>query len=413
MRRALLIAAVLAALAGTGCATGVTRGPGTITDHSALVTGIFVTNGEGRFVDSWVEYGPTKAYGFSTQHSTSELDPGAYWGSANDFLSGLQRGTTYHYRVCASDSTQVGGPGCGEDRQFTTQSFVCGDTVTTDVRLTGDTGCSGGPYALKIGADGVEIDLAGHALSGSVSQHGEGPAGIVNPDGYDDVRVRHGKLSFINAFSATSASRNRLLNVHVSAVAQGVDFSGGADNEVRRSDIVGYASGAVVASGSRFVLADSDVESVFSPGAQINGDDARIVNDHFPTAIDADHRAEALRVVANRAHVAGNHVTGKWVGGFFLQGSNHVVVDNQLTGVLGDGIFVDAFSNGVTLRGNTVTGAADDGIDVRAAGTRLEGNAAYDNGDWGIDGVAGVIDLGGNVASSNGQFAGCRNVVCN
>ena len=39
-----------------------------------------------------------------------------------DKLTGLQRATTYHARLRAQDAQQSGGPGCGEDRTFRTQS---------------------------------------------------------------------------------------------------------------------------------------------------------------------------------------------------------------------------------------------------------------------------------------------------
>ena len=88
------------------------------------------------------------------------------------------------------------------------------------------------------------------------------------------------------------------------------------------------------------------------------------------------------------------------------------MVNNKLSGLSGDGIFVSPFSAGTLLRDNLVDGMSDDGIDVQAAGTRLEGNSATNNGDWGIDAVPGVTDLGGNTASGNGQAAQCRNVFC-
>lgn len=77
-----------------------------------------------------------------------------------------------------------------------------------------------------------------------------------------------------------------------------------------------------------------------------------------------------------------------------------------------DGIFVAADSTRTELRGNVVTGFADDGIDVEAPGTILRGNTTNDNGDLGIEAVAGVIDRGGNQASGNGNPLQCVNVTC-
>jgi hypothetical protein len=413
VRRALVVAAGVAVLAGTGCATGFTGPPGTIGPNSANVSGSFATN-VGGTVETWVEYGPTKAYGSATQHSIHQLDPGNFQGQAGGQLTGLQRDTVYHYRVCASDSDQQGGPGCGEDRHFKTQPIGCGETLTTDVRLTGDFSCGADP-ALRIGADGVDLNLGGHKMVGFVSPKGESNPGIVN-DGYDDFILRNGQASgYTTAFTATDANRNLVRYVQLEGLGFGADFQGGADNAVRHSDVVGAVYGAVHSHDSaRLVVADSKLEAFFTNGgAWIESNDARIVRNRFVTEIGLDHRVPALKVTGNRAHIAENIVSGSWLaGGFVLSGSDNVVVSNNLTGGTGDGIFVSPFSANLTLRGNLVDGWSDDGIDVQAASTRLESNSATNNGDWGIDAVPGVTDQGGNTASGNGQAAQCRNVIC-
>lgn len=88
--------------------------------------------------------------------------------SVGGSLPDLERATSYHYRFCAQDSTQQGGPQCGEDRTFKTQSFACGDTVTTSVRFTGNVECpirDFGVTGIIVGAPGIEIDMNGFELS--------------------------------------------------------------------------------------------------------------------------------------------------------------------------------------------------------------------------------------------------------
>jgi hypothetical protein len=412
MRRTLLVALAVAALAATGCAKGITGPPRFISATDASVDGSFATNTGGRVVH-WAQYGPTTAYGSETPHFATELDPGQFTDSVTAQLTGLQRDTVYHYRVCASDSDQQGGPGCGEDRALRTQQAACGDTVTTDIRLTGDMVCQGPGPLYTIGAAGLDINLAGHGVTGVLSPF-NGPAGIVNPDGYDDVTVRNGALGGFNpAFEATSADRNRVLHVAAGSFT-GVRITGGADNEIRHSTLRGTVAGGLVATGTqRLIVADSDIASVFAPAALVNGDAARVVRNTFEAIqLPVPYEDVALRVTGTGARVAENQVTGKWDGGFFVLGADHVVVDNQLSGVEGDGIFVDPFSTNVRLARNAVDGAADDGFDIQATGVRLGENSATDNGDWGIDAVPGVTDLGGNTASGNGQAAQCRNIIC-
>jgi hypothetical protein len=416
MRSAVAIAAGTAVLACTGCAVGFT-GPigGGIGVDRAVVTGHWVDSTSGT-LETWAEYGPTRAYGFESEHARYTLDPGITQGDTTAFIDGLQRDSVYHYRICASDPDEPEAPSkCGEDRRFRTQEIGCGETVTRDVKLTGYflSSCAG-DFGLKIGADGIDVNLAGYGLSGFVSQRGDGVPAIVNPDGYDDVTVRNGSLGGITGYSATGASRNLLRGLSVTGIGQGVSFLGGADNAIRHSDVSGPLNGAVRArDSSRLVVADSQLAGTFfDAGAVIDSDDARIVRNRFIPALDFENRLPALKLTGNRAHIAGNVVSGHWKGGFVLSGSDNVVVDNQLSGLFEDGIFVSPFSSGVLLRGNRIDGMADDGIEVQAAGTRLDGNSATNNGDWGIDAVPGVTDLGGNTASGNGQAAQCRNVAC-
>jgi hypothetical protein len=410
----LVIFVGIAGIACSGCAT-LTGPPSAVNADSAVVTGSFATNTGGQ-VEGWFEYGPTTAYGSETEHQLNTLDPGVSGGGLAGQLTGLQRNTVYHYRACASDSQQQGGPGCGEDRTFKTQPVNCGDTVTTDIKLTADLGACFGQFALKVGADGLDINLGGHTMFGSVGPHVETIPGIVN-DGHDDLTVRNGTLSgFGTAFDATDASRNAIRNADVGGLDVGASFVGGADNEIHRSEMSGPASGAVRAEHSPgLVLADSQVQALFNDaGALIQSDDARIVNNRFVPVpgLDYEDLLPALKLIGNRARIAGNSVSGVWSDGFVLAGSGNVVVDNELTGKFGDGILVTPFSSGVVLRRNVVQGFGDDGIDVQAAGTKLEDNHALGNADWGIDAVPGVTDLGGNTASGNGQAAQCRNVSC-
>lgn len=200
----------------------------------------------------------------------------------------------------------------------------------------------------------------------------------------DDVTVRNGWLSGFNpAFRAMGADRNRVLHVDAGSQNSCVSITGGADNEIRHSTLTGTVNGGLVATGTqRLVVADSHIASVLATAAYVNGDAARIVRNRFEAVpFSVPYEGVALRVVGTGARVADNQVTGEWDGGFFILGADHVVVDNQLSGVLGDGIFVDPFSSNVRLARNAVVGAADDGFDIQATGVRLGENSATNNGD--------------------------------
>ena len=83
-----------------------------------------------------------------------------------------------------------------------------------------------------------------------------------------------------------------------------------------------------------------------------------------------------------------------------------------MRGVGRDGVRVGKKFTDTLLRRNHVSGADDDGIDVRRASTTLTRNHARHNHDLGIKAVDGVTDGGGNRASGNGDSRQCVNVKC-
>ena len=417
----MLTGLLLLAVTCTGCASGLTGDPLIVAPDGATVRGQVISDAAGS-VEYWVEYGPTRAYGSESAHATVSVQANAPTDVSSS-VGGLARSMAYHYRLCAQDGSQRGGPGCGEDRRLVTQAVGCGETVAADVRLTGDLLCFG--PGLKIGADGVAVNLAGHALRGSAGTGGGGPTGVDNSNGYDDVTVRNGWLTaWGTVFHAVGANRNRLVRVTGVGNGTGVSFEGGSDNEVRRGDVFGRSLGMSVNGSQRFVLADSEVSGAFSGVLALSADDARIVRNRFPRMGDEFPLATAMEVAGSRDLISANSVTGAWSdGGMLVAGADNRVVDNEVSGAtrpdlsppddsLGNGIVINAFSAGVLLRGNRAHDNEGDGIKVLASGVRIGSNAADDNGDFGIDAVAGVTDLGGNTASGNGNPLQCRNVFC-
>jgi parallel beta-helix repeat protein len=386
----------------------------------AFVDGQVISDAGGD-VEYWVEYGPTTAYGSETAHATVSVEPNQLRSVAGR-IDGLQRSTTYHYRFCARDSQQQGGPGCGEDRQFTTVNIDCGDEITADLTLSADLNCqpAADPSALVVAAHGIEIDLGGHAVLGGT--------GLDNSGGYDDVTVRDGSLEgFTQAVLLDGASRNRLLRLRTGGsypglpgpqTGVGMNIVGGEDNELRDSRIHGLDEGLSVSGSDRLLVEGSYLSTRFGNAVSLGADFARIRNNElagdFGAAID-------VRGSGNR--IRGNVIGGGTVAALVSSGESNVVAENQAQSAprfpvgdtddtaLGDGIFVAAAASGTRLRANTANGNDGDGIEVLSPTTRLRDNTANNNVLWGIDGVLGVIDLGGNNATGNGAGQ-CRNVAC-
>jgi hypothetical protein len=414
-KRAVIAMVVLAGVACSGCAIGLTGDPMSVSGTEARLFGQVISNVGGP-VEYWFQYGPTTAYESESTHHTSSFTQANQPQPVVADLPGLQRSTTYHYRLCARDSEQKGGPGCGEDRTFATTNLGCGDVITQDFTLSGSTTCVSSDVGLVIGADGVDVNLNGHALSGPAGRLPSETSGIGvdNSAGHDDVTIRNGGvLRWDNAAWLNGASFNVIRNVDMRGGNLSVRIDGGESNTIRSSDMTGAFEPGLRSSGSdALVVADSS-------GFQwsVSGDGARLVRNLIGAGAAF---TPCLVVSGNGNRVADNHIAGCSGGGLVIgSGANSEVIDNMVLGVgtgtgLGnpDGILVQAFTAGTLLQGNRVEGHDDDGIDVRASKTRLLDNRADSNFDFGIDAVAGVTDAGGNTASGNGNPLQCRNVFC-
>jgi hypothetical protein len=408
----------LLALVCAGCATGETGTTVVLSASGATVNGR-VASTVGGPVEYWVQYGETTAYGSETAHQTVDLPPNTP-RTVFVAIGGLARETQYHYRVCASDSEQgSAGPGCGVDRTFVTESALCGRPVTTSIRLTTDVICNieDGP-ALIVGADGIDINLAGHRLGVTLVSGGGGTA-ITNA-GHSDVTIRNGAA--IGAIEIEGASRNVIRDVGVTSAGTAIHIEGGEANEVRASTVIGRGSGIVV-SGPDAVVANNDATATLGHGILVTGDRARIVRNRVPAEQASVQSGMELR--GSDGRIVDNRVTGGWLaGGLVLaSGAGNVIAENEVSDVaestpggpdnpFGDGIVVSAATAGTLLRNNLSQRNDGDGFDIRATDARLRANSAFDNRLLGINAVAGVTDLGGNRARGNGNPLQCLNVVC-
>jgi parallel beta-helix repeat protein len=402
----------------TGCATGMTGSPWGVAGTSAAVFGTVVSDTGGE-VEYWVEYGTSTGYGSQTAHQTATVQKNAPLGVLVR-IDDLQRATTYHYRVCAQDSQQKGGPGCGEDQQFTTVNVDCDDTITADLQLSGDLDCirTGGRDGPVVGADGIDIDLAGHTIRGANV--------ALENNGFDDVTIHNGGLyAFDTALSLDGASRNLIRKVGAGllespftgpSTSVGARIRGGEANVVRHSNLQGASLGLWATDSPGLLVVDSTGAS--GSGSRGSGT-ALFVDGNLARVLRNDLRA-SIYVDGSSNRIVGNRVQGVGFGIHLAAGHDNLIAENEVhdTVVLpfmtdaGDGIIVRAEAIDSRLRGNVSISNFDDGIDVRSPTTRLRDNRADDNEDFGIDAVSGVIDLGGNTASGNGNPLQCRNVFC-
>jgi parallel beta-helix repeat protein len=416
-------------VACTGCATAQTGSPTAADDDAIFFSGTVISDAGGQ-VEFWVQFGPTKAYGSESDHQTITVAQNKPTG-VNAGFEGLARATLYHYRLCAQDGSQQGGPGCGEDRTARTQSFACGDTVTTDVRLTGNAFCTTAPVGspgLVIGAPGIEIDMHGFQLIGPIFVGGGGEAAIDNSGGFDDVTIRDGQLgNFGDGIHLEDASRNRILHMQSFGPSNGIEIHGGSDNELRHSDAFGRNNGIFAVGTTGLIVADSYASGAFGGGMVFSGlVGSRLVRNQVVNGGNACCTTAGIALGGSSGNVIQDNRVGGWNGGNInlASGANNKLLGNEVfdgfTPLAGpgtfdseaDGIFVGPFTANTIVRGNHAHDNDGDGIEVQGVGTRITDNTTDGNGDFGIDAVAGVTDGGGNTASGNGNPLQCRNVFC-
>ncbi len=407
----------------SGCAIGFAGSPTAVSVNGAGIAGKVVSN-EGGATEFWLEYGKTDSLGSASAHqsvSTQANTPASVFVE----LSGLERDTAYRYRLCAEDS-EAGA--CGAARGFRTQDVACGETVTADVKLTGNLNCGvdspgpiAGPNGIVVGADGLDINLAGYSVTGPVFLGGDSVKGVDDSGGFDDLTIRNGTLGgWGRAIALSGANRTQVRGVSAEGSPYGLEVTGGSGTEVRSSRLFGRSTGLLVIGHDGLVVAGGEIEASFGPVAEIEAGNSLVSRNELSAGIPTT----ALRVTGSGNRLVGNRF-GALVGTGInvLSGSGNVVIDNEVSEAIlidptspggsgGDGIFIGPLAAGTLLRDNYVHDNEGDGIEVQSADTRLRGNRADANDDLGIQAVTGVTDLGGNSASGNGNPLQCTNVFC-
>ena len=263
------------------------------------------------------------------------------------------------------------------------ESLTCGSLVTRDVRLTRDlVGCTGN--GLMVGADGVDIDLNGHLISGTgpfVSLSG------IDIDAYQNVRIRDGRISdFSRGVLGYGADGGRVEQVKVTRTLEGVNFEESTGVQVIGNRIVGNREGLVLRRTDRVTVAGNAV---------VDNDTTGIT--------DIDSRANLH---------ARNYVADNTFDGISLESAvDSVVAGNTVRGNGLDGI--DAVvGSGVRYVGNRVSRNDENGIKDSGDGTVWGRNVAQRNGAVGLraDG-ADPVDAGGNLARRNGE-QDCLGIRC-
>lgn len=288
----------------------------------------------------------------------------------------------------------------------------CGETITEDTTLDSDVVCpeefSGA--AITIAADGVTLDLAGHAVRG-VSIYASSYQGIVTDATRSRVAVVGGRVIGFALAINLEASDSRI--ERVTALDSGiVGFSvDGDDNLVRRSVVRHTSEFGILLYGDRGML-DRNVVRGPLGCASVKGDDSRVTRN----LLAACYWAGGATGYSSGTVVSRNTVTDN-ASGFTIIGFGARVERNDFSGNEVSGVSIsdpEAIVDRNVANDNSLNtdSTPQGGIEVFKPGTIVSRNRADRNAEYGIYAVPGTIDGGGNRAAGNGAPEQCFGVRC-
>ena len=175
---------------------------------------------------------------------------------------------------CCIALVLLAGPGDRADAA----TVACGDTITEDTVLAADLSCTG--TALHIGADRVDLDLAGHIVE-SICDEADCSASIgIDNEGFDRTRISDGTVRGVqSAIRLTGADRNELAGL---VAVGGGRFRYGSNavtllrsdrNTIVGSELLGGDPGLLISASDRNHVTGTSISS----GVDIRvGDGVRI-----------------------------------------------------------------------------------------------------------------------------------------
>jgi nitrous oxidase accessory protein NosD len=260
----------------------------------------------------------------------------------------------------------------------------CGDTITADTTLDGDLlDCPSN--GILIGADGITLDLNGHAIDGDGELTEDCPEGEpcdlgVLSDGHVGVTVRGGSVrEFAVAAVVADAGSNRLLDLSLTAST----FSGAL---IFDSPGAQFERNTVVANG---LNTDQAGVGVFtSPDSRIARNEISDNGDIGVFGLDADDivfernvlsdNPEAAFLIEGSRNVFSRNRLARNAEGITVGGDENVITRNHVSDARlseeggGLGIFAAAGHDNLVTR-NVVVRAARVGIQVSLLPDELEG----------------------------------------
>lgn len=309
--------------------------------------------------------------------------------------------------------------------QATASHVSCGDTITVDTTLDSDLlNCPNN--GIVIGADGITLDLNGHAVAGDGEEFKPCPknescdVGVLN-DGHDGVTIKTGAVTaFGPGVLLFKARHNRLRDLSANENAfNGIVIVRSSHNQIERSSA---SRNGRTTDFPGLALVESHHNRITHNTLSDNGDLALILyasdRNHISHNKARGNPEDGMIIEGDRNEIVRNRLVRNG-GGILItivtrgeKAVGNVVRGNEVRNARGGGIAVDRVPKRTVIKGNHVVGSGRVGIIVGSPSTTITKNRAVRNGGLGIKAVEGVIDGGGNRASGNGDARQCLNVKC-
>jgi parallel beta-helix repeat protein len=266
-------------------------------------------------------------------------------------------------------------------------SSDCGRVLTRDTTLRADVvNCPGD--GLVVGADGIEVRLAGHTVDGA---EGPGSAGI-RVAGHHGVVVRGpGRVTgFADGVRVEDGTDDRVRHLEVTENGVGIHLIGAHDGRVLGNDVSENEN--VQQEPHRGVLLEDSDGNLLSGNTVVEDDSSgiQLVRSHRNRVADnAANGADGTNISlieSNDNEVVGNDTTTSNGEGISLSSSNrNLIADNRTGNAASAGIRLSRGSSENRVLRNVSLADDTDGIDVSGSSSNLiESNEVTEAGVRGI-----------------------------
>lgn len=297
--------------------------------------------------------------------------------------------------------------------------LVCGSVVRSSVRLDHDLlSCPGD--GLVVGASGIEIDLGGHRIDGTLKKDSQG---IDNSAGHNGVTISSGDITdFAKGVYGNDADSGTIERITFTGNLADIHLEAGDANHIDNND-VGPGPGIGVRGNSN-VIEDNEIVSG-RPGIAVYGNSNRIENNdvvyaaiaHVPPAFfffghnntflknSVERGDEGIYGTGNGNLIANNDLTDGYGNGIRILGTANRLVKNEVDEYHGRGVYLPGEdTSGNVLLKNDIEHNRVDGAFIVSNDVVIEGNDFDKNIGDGLQITGDDASISDNDVDSNGGY---------